>query len=389
MSSLIVEVCQVDEVTKHPNADRMAVAKVKGWYTCIVRDPETGKNQFQAGDKCVYFPPDCVLPPALSDRLGVTKYLSPLAKQQDGTRPPGGRVRVANLRGFKSYGLIMACENPEWPVGMDVAEIYGVTKWEPPLKCVDGDAERPHPAFHHYFDMENIRNFPDLFVPGEEVVVTEKVHGQNCRLGLVRDTNDNAVAVWKWMAGSHDVRRKRFLPDGKESVFWTCFSEPVRKLLCAVSNCGYTPEEIDQEPPVKNGDSFNVVLFGERYGSGVQDLWYGYENGRFGFRAFDLTVNGKYLDHDAKFKLFAEHGVEAVPLLYRGPFSFGKIEELAEGPTTLCPPDKAGRFKGREGVVVVPVVERQVVTEKKVFERLQLKCISFEYLNRKDGTEYH
>lgn len=31
MSSLIVEVCRVEEVRPHPNADRMAIARVKGW----------------------------------------------------------------------------------------------------------------------------------------------------------------------------------------------------------------------------------------------------------------------------------------------------------------------------------------------------------------------
>lgn len=410
MSSLIVEVCRVDAVEKHPRADRMAIAKVKGWNTCIVHNPDTGESQFKAGDKCVYFPPDSVLPPELSDRLGVTKYLGALAKNEDGTRPPGGRVMVTNLRGEKSYGLIMACENPEWEVGQDVAGYYGVTKWKPPLKATNGDAESPHPAFHRYFDMEHIRNFPDLFEDGEEVVVTEKIHGQNTRLGLIRDTNERGEAVWKWMAGSHDIRRKRFwqklhqerdengqpvgqpvpVGDPQESVFWTCFDESNRNLLCALSNCGYTPEEIDNEPLVKDHDGqYNVVLFGERYGSGVQDMWYGFQNGRFGFLAFDVTLNGKYLDFDVKMEAFSRHGVEAVPIIYRGPYSFAKIDELAEGPTTVCPPDAAGKFKGREGVVVLPVKERPVVTEKKVFDRLQLKCVSFSYMARKDGTEFH
>src|SRR6267154_698151 len=109
MSSLIVQVCSVDAVETHPNADRMEIAIIKGWKTCIV------KGQFKGGDKCVYFPPDCVLPGSLSDRLGVTRYLGSLPKDVEGNRPGGGRVRVARLRGFQSYGLIMACENLAWP----------------------------------------------------------------------------------------------------------------------------------------------------------------------------------------------------------------------------------------------------------------------------------
>src|SRR4051794_4365439 len=108
MSSLIVRVCRVDEVLAHPNADRMAIAVLKGWRTCIRRDPATGATQFRPGDLAVYFPPDCVLPEPLAERLGVKNYLQPLPPGPDGVRPPGGRVRVARLRGQQSFGLIMA-----------------------------------------------------------------------------------------------------------------------------------------------------------------------------------------------------------------------------------------------------------------------------------------
>ena len=38
MSSLIVEVVRLNEFTKHPNADTLQIATVKGWR-CIVKDP--------------------------------------------------------------------------------------------------------------------------------------------------------------------------------------------------------------------------------------------------------------------------------------------------------------------------------------------------------------
>lgn len=390
MSLLIVEVCRVDAIEPHPNADRMAIARVKGWRTCIVRDPETWRSPFAEGDKCVFFPPDSVLPIELSDRLGVTKYLSPLTASPEGVRPEGRRVRVANLRGFKSYGLIMPCEDPEWEIGRNVAEHYGVFKWEPPLRAADGESEPPHPAFHRYFDVENIRNFPDLFQYGQEVVITEKIHGQNARLGLIRDVNEEGRLVWRWMAGSHDVRRKRFDAEGRETIFWRCFSDPIRRLLCDLAHCGCDPDAIDDEPEVRNLESArDVIVFGERYGSGVQDMRYGFANGQFGFRALDITIDGQYLDFDVKTAAMDRHGAEVVPLLYRGPYRFGIVEALAEGPTTLCGPEQAGPFAGREGVVVLPVAETPVVTEKHVFSRLQLKCISFAYLSRKDGTEFH
>jgi RNA ligase (TIGR02306 family) len=368
MSSLIIEVCRVDAVDRHVNADRMCICTVKGWRVCAGRDPETGRNQFQPGDRCIYVPPDAVLPPELSDRLGCTRYLSPLAMNADGIRPPGGRVRVARLRGEPSYGLIMPVDDPSLEVGTDVASCLGITKWEPPPDITDGDADRPHPAFHGYTDIENYRNFPGLIVEGEQVVFCEKLHGKNCRLGLIRTEEG-----WSLTAGSNNQRRKEFDARGRRSQFWEVLTEPVQALLRHVA------------PSASSG----VILFGELFGAGVQDMWYGLENGRFAFRAFDLAVDGRYLDFDAKVELFERFGIDRVPILYRGPFSRAAVEEHVSGPTTMCPPEKAGRFKGREGIVITPVRERSAATESKVLDRVILKAISFEYLERRGGTEYH
>jgi RNA ligase (TIGR02306 family) len=362
MSSLIVEVCRVDAVALHPNADRMSICQVKGWRVCA------GRNQFEPGDPCIYIPPDSVLPPELSDRLACTKYLSPLAKNADGVRPPGGRVRVARLRGEPSYGLIIPVEDSSLQIGMDVAARLGITKWEPPPEITDGDADRPHPAFHGYTDIENQRNFPDLIAEGDEVVFTEKIHGKNCRLGLIRTEEG-----WTFTAGSHNQRRKEHDGKGRRSQFWEVLTPPVQELLRSL-----TAEA-----------SAGVLVFGELFGAGVQDLWYGLDNGRFSFRAFDVAVDGRYLDFDVKRALFERFGIEGVPILYRGPFSQAAVEEHVGGPTTMCSPEKAGRFKGREGIVITPVRERMAATPTNVFDRVILKAISFEYLERKGGTEHH
>jgi RNA ligase (TIGR02306 family) len=128
-----------------------------------------------------------------------------------------------------------------------------------------------------------------------------------------------------------------------------------------------------------------AALFGEMFGRGQQDMWYGTE---FGFRAFDLIVDGKYLDFDDKQALCRQYGVEAVPVLYRGPFGKARVEEYVEGPTTLCPAEQAGAFKGREGIVITPVREccdLALGGEGRVI----LKAISFAYMERQGGTEFH
>ena len=56
MSKLIVEVCKVDNIEKHPNADRLSIATIKGW-NCIV-----GLNQYKPGDLVIFIPPDSIVP---------------------------------------------------------------------------------------------------------------------------------------------------------------------------------------------------------------------------------------------------------------------------------------------------------------------------------------
>jgi RNA ligase (TIGR02306 family) len=277
-------------------------------------------------------------------------------------------VRVARLRGEPSYGLIMRADDPSLTAGTDVAGLYGITKWEPPPVLGGGEAEVPHPAFHAYTDIENYRNFPDLIAEGEEVVFTEKIHGMSCRLGLVRDGDD-----WVFMAGSHNQRRKPADSKGRPSQFWVVLTDPVRDLLRHVAGRA----------------SQGVIVFRELFGCGVQDMWYGLDNGRFALRAFDLAIDGKFVDFDDKTALFEQFGVERVPILYRGRFSRQAVEEHVGGPTTLCSPEKAGKFKGREGIVITPARERSATVGERAFARVILKAISFDYLERKGGTEYH
>jgi len=363
MSTLVVEVCEIKAVYPHPNADVLEFITVKGWPVIVQKS-----LNLKVGDRVVYFPPDTVMTPELAERLGITKYLAMLPAEIDGTRPPGFRVRAARLRGEASYGTIDHLVDPAWEVGRDVRDHYGATKFEPPDRPADGDSMRSVAAFHGYTDIENVRNFPDVFRPGEEVVITEKIHGKNCRLGLVRVGRDGGDS-FEFMAGSNDVRRKEVDARGRPSDFWRPMTDAVRDLLRHLS-----------------GGERSVVLFGELYGSGVQDMAYGLANGAKGFRAFDIAVDGRYLDHDAKAEALERFGVDMVPRLYRGPFSWEAVETQTHGPTTVCPPEAAGRFKGREGCVIAPVIERYDPALGGA-GRVVLKSISADYLARKGGTD--
>jgi RNA ligase (TIGR02306 family) len=305
----------------------------------------------------VYFPADTLISTEWAEKFGVKKYLK--GKDQDRV----GRIR---LRGEPSFGLIVPV--PEgvmdatlqfpWQIGQNVAEFYGAKKYEPPVRATCGDAAPRDPLVDPFFDkftdVQNGRIFTEVLKEGEEVIFTEKIHGTNCRVGIVDK---------KLVAGSMEVRRKRPVKaDGtdaeldsdevKRSTYWSPFSVN-----------GVLPMLVDLASGVP------VILYGEVYGGSIQSLDYGIASGKgLGFRAFGLKVNGRFLDWDDFEAVCAKYGVETVPVLWRGPFSMAKAKELADGVSTM-----AGHI--REGTVVYPVKER----ENPQVGRAILKFIGTEY----------
>jgi|SRR5579859_223159 len=328
MSSLIVPVTSIEKIAPHPNADALELAQVLGWQL-VVR-----KGEYAVNDKIVYFPIDTVLPIDVSDTFGVTKYLS---KQ---------RIRCAKLRGEPSFGLAVKPDNPDWEIGLNVAEHYRATKFEPPIRPGQGDAEKAHPLFAEYTDIENMRNFPDIFTTGETVVLTEKIHGTSSRVGSIEG---------ELMAGSKAVRRRRPEDDKfNTSLYWYPLSlEPVHTLIESLG-----------------GSARQVILFGEIYGSKIQSFHYGHK-GTFGFRAFDLLIDGHYLAWSDFVVTCHQFGVETVPVVATIPFDLTEVKRYSEGKTLL-----AQDAHIREGLVVRSLVER---THPKI-GRVILKYLSDSYL---------
>jgi RNA ligase (TIGR02306 family) len=316
----------------------LELATVKGWQLVVPKD------RYAMGDRIVFIPPDSLVPLEVSDALGVTNYLS------------NGRVRCVTLRGEPSFGVPgdMSILPPgEWKVGDDVADVLGITKYLPPFRATEGDADTPSAFLQTYTDIQNLRDHPDVFEPGERVVATEKIHGTNCKCALIDGEE---------MAGSMDVRRKRPEDDVMaRHLYWMPFTIPgVPALLRALADIY---------------DAKQVILYGEVFGSKVQKpLHYGCV-GQLGFRAFDILVDGMYLDYEVFVGFCDAYDVPRVPELYVGPFDIAAIKAVSDGPTTL------GGDHIREGVVVKPLVER---THPKV-GRLIAKYVGDAYLLKKAG----
>lgn len=321
----------VGEVKPHPNADRLELVEALGWQVVC------GKGLRKTGEKCVYIQPDSLVPDEWAEKWEVKQYLK---------GPDHNRVGQIRLRGEPSFGFIVEAADQNWPDGENVAEFYGITKYEPPVRTTCGDAEVAHPLFRKYTDIENLRNFPNVFTVGEEVVATEKIHGTNCRVGMIDGVP---------MAGSMELRRK--MPETEEAkksnTYWFPWTLDSVGLMLNVLGAGFK----------------QVILFGEVYG--VQKGYnYDVTPGKVGFRAFDLMIDGKWLDHDVFMEKCAKYGVETAPVLYLGPFSLQAIKQVSDGPTTI------GDGNIREGVVVRPIKERH----HPQVGRLVMKYVGDDYL---------
>ena len=352
MSTTIATIERITSVEPHPNADRLDVVKVLGFQVV------TGKDNFKVGDDVFYFPPDLLLPEAEADKLGVTNYLKHAVFPGEETKRPC-RVGAARLRGIPSYGFVAPVDVSPVPmeaydVGQDVTDWFGAEKYVPPVRVGCGEAERDFGTFHQYTNIENIQRYPDLIPEGTDVIITEKIHGTNCRMGLCRDNSGEHI----FMAGSHKVNRK-----SGEGLYWSFFTDKLKEGLSFMSDI--------------HGGA-DVILFGEIFGPGVQDMHYGQTEKVF--RAFDMTIDGKYVNYEALQHFCRGLGVEMVPEIYIGPFSHAVCESYTYGDTTF---GVTGGFKGREGIVIKPLIEQT----DRVGRRMIAKSVSADYLNRKGAED--
>lgn len=340
MSTINVTIEQVASIEPHLNADKLEVAKILGTQTIVP------KGQYKAGDRVVFFPPDILIPQDMSQTLGIQKYLK--QSEIDGIKCQC-RVAACRLRGVPSFGFIISMPYllRAYPTGSDVSTMWGCLKYEPPQSALDkrrfnGDVATPHPAFHRYTEIEHYWKYPDVIKPGTPVRITEKLHGCNSRVGLIDG---------QFMCGSNKTNRKKFDNMDRLSLYW----EPLENLKALLDSL-----------------TGNIIVFGEIYGPGIQDLDYGGP----GYRIFDISINGRYLNYKE-----LPTGIETVPLLYKGPFEPELVEEFTHGPTEIGKP--RCKFKGREGCVITPLVEQWDIS----IGRVILKSVSADYLNRKHAKD--
>ena len=316
--------CPVVRIAKqpHPNADSLSVQEIQGWEVCMRTE------EWPDGTLAVYVPPDYLVPDT-----ELFSWLKGSGNWQ--------RIRTKKFRGRYSYGILVPA-----PAGLaegdNAMESLGVTRWEPPEPGSFGvgacaDNETPPPGVWPKYDVENFQPYAWALQPGEQVVVTEKLHGTNARF-MWQDGHQWAGSRTQWKAEDAACVWRHCLTQNPWITEW-CQAHP------------------------------GLMVYGEIYGW-VQKLRYGAQPGQVWFAPFDVLAGNHWLDYDLARALLPDHWV---PVLFTGPFDLEACRALSLKDSTLAP-------HMSEGVVIRPVVNRY----ERDLGRVQLKLVSARYLEKSD-----
>lgn len=312
MSIHETKVVKIGHARPHPNADALEILDIWG-FQCVVR-----KGEWNPGDLAAYIEPDSIVP----------------ATEQFAFLKDSRRIKVRRFRGVYSQGLLV--KPPEGvKEGDNVFDLMGIEHYEPPMKCQNVDSVPNGPKWCPVYDVENWRKFSHVLMPGEVVVVTEKIHGAN----------------------------GRFMFDGERLWFgsrtgWKVAESPWGQAAAKIPQI----ESWCREHP-------NVCLYGEVFGP-IQDLRYG---GALQFRAFDsFALDGMQWTHD--FQALPEEF--KAPILFSGEYDANVVAALAEGESTI---PGAGHI--REGCVI-SAFEHRASSSVRQMGAVKLKVIGNGYMER-------
>ena len=204
-TEFICEVVRISQVNKHPGADRLDVVQFEGAngpmaYTCV-----TQHGAFRPGDLAGYLGVDCLIPRGGADH----ELFDFLFERPESKSKNVHRLRAARLRGVYSEGLLVPVAHSA-VLGQDLSERWGVQYYGAPsaedeakagLKPARESRESRVPWFRRLllrlanvqdntmngrmpvYGVASLRKVPNLFTEGEQVLVTEKIHGANIRFG--------------------------------------------------------------------------------------------------------------------------------------------------------------------------------------------------------------
>jgi RNA ligase (TIGR02306 family) len=326
-----------------PDADAIEVAQVLGWKVVVK------KSEFHVGELCVYCEIDSLLPEC---------------PEFEFLRKDKFRIRTCKFRGQISQGIcfpldilpielqwhineldkseLILHENAISPVGLDVTEELGITKYEAPIPAeLAGDAKGGFPSFMIITDEDRIQILPHIPIEyaGQKFITTEKLDGSS--------------GSFYWKDGEFGVCGRNYeYYESLTNSFWKYARQ------------NYLEEKLGEVGK-------NLALQGEIIGEGIQKNRYKLKGQTIKFfRVFDIDKY-EFLSYEEMVEIIVnQFKLETVPILdwnYVLPNSVDEILAYANGKSVLNPQTE------REGVVFVK-------HELKNQGRLSFKAISNDFL---------
>jgi len=337
MGEVNAEVIKISKIENHPNADTLQIITVYDGYPVIIK-----KDSFKVGDLAIYVGVDACVP--LSDnRFSFLK------------KP---RIKAIKLRGIFSMGLIVPIlDGEKFEEGKDVSNELGITRWQPDqdqtLSIVGNNI--PDPGYMPHYDLEGLLKYKEYFQDGEEIVIHEKIEGQNGRALYHPDDDQLYVAA-------HSCYKK-YDPD-KLDYWW-------RPAI-----------EYDFENKLKTVPY--IAIYFESYGEhGIYT--YGHKKGDCpSVAVFDAknVKTQRWLDYDDLVALCDKINLPMAPEIHRGLWSASwdrqyLNDNFADGVSVLYP------AHNREGCVIRTVKNRWVYS----VGRMILKMKGETYLLGKENKK--
>lgn len=328
MERKLASIQSVESLEAIEGADRIVKARVMGWDVVVKRD------EFQPGDRCVFFEIDSLLPEG--------------REWAEFMRPRGFRVKTAKLRGVLSQGLalplsILSAERRDLAVGEEVSAELGVIKYEPVLPA-GGKVAGPFPGAVPKTDEIRLQS---------ALGVLEEIAGLDFYISV---KCDGTSATFFKSDGTLTVCSRNWALEKGPSAQWQLAE---RHLL---------EERLDD----------GLALQAEICGPGIQ-------KNRLGLSQVELFVFSVYDVRRGAFLPFAEMrervqalGLQTVPIerVVEGAAAREFRHEL-ERYLELAKGTYAGTKNRREGIVIRPLTDRHSPT---LGGRLSFKVISNEFL---------
>lgn len=169
----------ISDIQPIEGADMIELSIVDGWKVVVAKNVG-----HKVGDMVIYCEIDSFLP--IKDEFEFLRKTS-YKKMSDGTE--GFRLKTIKMRGQVSQGLILPMSvveytNVGFEVGMDVTNLLGISKYEPPIPAeLSGKVKGLFPSFLRKTDEERVQNLTKEYEQykslGRNFYVTEKLDGSS------------------------------------------------------------------------------------------------------------------------------------------------------------------------------------------------------------------